>query len=57
MSVLLDDFDAPRRRGIPPYTTVLLCSEPTYPHDKNDGDCYRNPACDCLHWISLLSSL
>jgi hypothetical protein len=39
MSVLLDDFDAPRKRRIALFAAVLLYSEPTYACDKNYGGC------------------
>jgi hypothetical protein len=54
MSVLLHDFDAPRKRRIPLFTTVLLHAKPAYACDRNNGGCYRNLACDCLHSNSIV---
>jgi hypothetical protein len=54
MSVLLHDFDAPRKRRIPLFTTVLLHAKPAYTCDRNNGGCYRNLACDCLHSNSIV---
>jgi hypothetical protein len=54
ISVLLYDFDAPRKRRIALFATVLLYSEPSYACDKDYGGCYPNPDCERFHSTSIL---